>query len=478
MRISTDTTPGHIYDYRFQAGDTLQEIVAGVAATYDVAGTHDPDTIATATGTKLIITGSPGQAALPPRTVAGTQFGGVATNDVALAAFLNSGQRQHGDYIVNSAPTPINTPDGDPVPPDVAVVMESRIPLLYHIAAAPTPVTPAQTVTQQGSVMEIVTNTPELALWLSFHTTPNTAGDYALNPGPGIVTAGGFVLRANTALVMTPGGPVVASSPTPPLPKQTGGIVLAPTVQMADAATDQEALDRLNDPTLVDGSWFTFTGAARFVPSAYPGQTNNMNNALEPGDWAIYRNTTDGWLGVSSSGTYTPGTAGVVGGATLPGQYDPPAVPPTADYQTAVTAPAAPVVAQVPGQAQIDATGYNSVVATVGNVGSVQALTGGGWRYLNREIWAKDARADPDQVTDQRDGDLQVTRESDHQELKAWNAAAGQWDTIYSRDQINAAIAALSLFEGTVDEVGGGAIGAVEFDATCLTWWRCPRQAT
>ena len=129
-------------------------------------------------------------------------------------------------------------------------------------------------------------------------------------------------------------------------------------------------------------------------------------------------------MGISGAGAFPPGTSGTIGGNVLPGQYDPPGVPPTADYQTAVTAPAAPVVAQVPGQAQIDATGFNSVVATAGNVGSVQTLQGGGWRYLNREIWAKDTRADPDQVTDQRPGDLQVTRESDHQELKAWNAAS------------------------------------------------------
>ena len=266
MRISTDTTPGHIYDYRFQAGDTLQEIVAGVAATYDAAGTHDPDTIATATGTKLIITGSPGQAALPPRNVAGTQFGGVATSDGALAAFLNSGQRQHGDYIVNGATAALNTPDGDPVPPDVAVVMESRIPLLYHIAAAPTPVTPAQTVTQQGNLMEIVTNTAELVTWLGFHTTPNTAGEYALNPGPGTVAAGGFVLPANTALVMTPGGPVVASSPTPPIPKKTGGLIVAPTTQQSTATTAQEAIDNLNDPALADGFWFVWQGHWRLCP--------------------------------------------------------------------------------------------------------------------------------------------------------------------------------------------------------------------
>ena len=92
-------------------------------------------------------------------------------------------------------------------------------------------------------------------------------------------------------------------------------------------------------------------------------------------------------------------------------------------------------------------------------------LPAGGWRWLNREVWDKGQRSDADQATDQRPGDLQVTRERDHQELKAWNAVSNQWDTIYSRDEINAAIAALSLFEGTAEEVGGGAIGAVEFDA-------------
>ena len=98
------------------------------------------------------------------------------------------------------------------------------------------------------------------------------------------------------------------------------------------------------------------------------------------------------------------------------------------------------------------------------SIPATPGLPAGGWRWLNREIWDKGQRSDADQATDQRPGDLQVTRERDHQELKAWNAVSGQWDTIYSRDQINAAIAALSLFEGTVNEVGGGAIGAVEFD--------------
>ena len=112
----------------------------------------------------------------------------------------------------------------------------------------------------------------------------------------------------------------------------------------------------------------------------------------------------------------------------------------------------------------MDPTEFNTVVAAVSNFGPPGPVPAGGWRYLNRRIWDKDLRQDPDQLTDQRPDDLQITRERDHEEIKAWNDPSGQWDTIYSRDAINRAIAALSLFEGTADEVGGGAIGAVEFD--------------
>ena len=103
-------------------------------------------------------------------------------------------------------------------------------------------------------------------------------------------------------------------------------------------------------------------------------------------------------------------------------------------------------------------------VFAFGNVGPPQALQGGGWVYLNREVWSKDRRRDADQQTDQRQGDLQVTTEANHQELKVWDAAGSQWLPVYSRDAIDSAIAAMSLFEGTVNEVGGGAIGALDLD--------------
>ena len=111
IRISTATTPGHIYQYPFQPGETLNQIAAGIASAYDQSGSHDPDTIAQARGSKVIISGNPGAPALPPRTVQGQQFGGTALTDATLAQFINSANRLAGDYIINDGPTPLTTPE-------------------------------------------------------------------------------------------------------------------------------------------------------------------------------------------------------------------------------------------------------------------------------------------------------------------------------------------------------------------------------
>ena len=143
----------------------------------------------------------------------------------------------------------------------------------------------------------------------------------------------------------------------------------------------------------------------------------------------------------------------------------PPTPPPEGNYIEPPQAPTTQPDASVPAQPQIDPTDFQLPSVVVGNLGPVVTLQGGGWLYLNREVWRKDTRATPDQQTDQKRGDQQITTEAGHEEAKIWDEVGGQWITWYSRDAIDAAIASMSLFEGTVNEVGGGAIGALDLDA-------------
>lgn len=106
---------------------------------------------------------------------------------------------------------------------------------------------------------------------------------------------------------------------------------------------------------------------------------------------------------------------------------------------------------------QIAVWDANLVNTPVGGTG-VAPL--GGWRFLVPHIFSKALRSDPDTVSGQKTGDLQVTVEPQHIEVKMWQNSA--WQTILSDDDINRRIASLSLFEGTAKEVGGTAIGAVE----------------
>jgi hypothetical protein len=86
--------------------------------------------------------------------------------------------------------------------------------------------------------------------------------------------------------------------------------------------------------------------------------------------------------------------------------------------------------------------------------------TPGNWRYLNTLNWIKALAADPDQPTDVKNGDAQYTLQAQAKELKVWND--GAWHKVYSEVDVRAWIAALSLFEGTVQEVGGGAPNVLE----------------
>jgi hypothetical protein len=87
-------------------------------------------------------------------------------------------------------------------------------------------------------------------------------------------------------------------------------------------------------------------------------------------------------------------------------------------------------------------------------------VTPGNWRFLNIQNWIKSLASDADQATDLQLGDFQTTIQQQGKELKVW--ASGQWHKLYSEVDVRAWIAALSLFEGTVQEVGGGTPNVLE----------------
>lgn len=91
-----------------------------------------------------------------------------------------------------------------------------------------------------------------------------------------------------------------------------------------------------------------------------------------------------------------------------------------------------------------------------------RGVSSGNWRFGNAHQWVKDLIADPDQVTDQKDGDAQYTIEKDKEQVKIW--FNGAWHTIYDWQKVLTAIASLSLFEGTFQQEGGGVVGAIEWD--------------
>lgn len=89
--------------------------------------------------------------------------------------------------------------------------------------------------------------------------------------------------------------------------------------------------------------------------------------------------------------------------------------------------------------------------------------TPGNWRFLNIQNWVKSLINDPDQATDTQLGDFQSTIQQRGKELKVWSN--GAWHQLYSEVDVRAWIAALSLFEGTIQEVGGTVLNVPEFSA-------------
>ena len=81
---------------------------------------------------------------------------------------------------------------------------------------------------------------------------------------------------------------------------------------------------------------------------------------------------------------------------------------------------------------------------------------------MNREIWQKALKSDPDQMSDEKDGDLQVTLEQGNREIKAYSEGSSNWLPIYSETEVKEWIAAGSQFQGTVQNAGHGTAGAID----------------
>lgn len=75
------------------------------------------------------------------------------------------------------------------------------------------------------------------------------------------------------------------------------------------------------------------------------------------------------------------------------------------------------------------------------------------WQALTHHASTKIARLLADNTTPHRDGDLQLTQETDHLELKWWDQPGNTWQTVFSEDTIKQWIAQGSMFRGTVEEV-------------------------
>ena len=90
-------------------------------------------------------------------------------------------------------------------------------------------------------------------------------------------------------------------------------------------------------------------------------------------------------------------------------------------------------------------------------------VTPGNWRFLNIQNWVKSLRATADQATDTQAGDFQTTTENLGKEIKVWQN--GAWVTVFSEVDVRAWIAALSLFEGTVQENAGTVLNVIKFTA-------------
>ena len=97
-----------------------------------------------------------------------------------------------------------------------------------------------------------------------------------------------------------------------------------------------------------------------------------------------------------------------------------------------------------------------NITFTVTRLGGTAPM--GGYREINIKDWIKPTVAEGDQRYGMEAGDLEFVTESNHEAIKVYNGSS--WVTLFSTDTMQAAIASLSLFEGTVQQDGGTVVGA------------------
>ena len=464
LEVVTGTTPAHSFVYKTFPGDTLAHIVSALATGYNALANKDTEVAATTRGDTLVLTGSPGRNAQPGRTVTGARFVAAVTMDQDIDVFLSNPNAQLGDYVVNDSGFDLNAPDGTIVPADFAVIIESLNPTVYHVSDAATPVTPMVSVTQQGTgAFNFGASPVDFATWQQSGTLQD--GDFWVNVGQNPINASGYIVAPGHAIIQSPAGLLATTAPYPAIPQRQPTVTTNElTGIVSQLMFDAAVMDPANQ---VPGKWLQNTSNTPFLlyqhlnnPNLPPGS----NYVIPIGGWAMWDPSLAGGLGAwmaYAANVPTPGAS--VQGAIIPGAFDPPNPLPEADYQLPATAPATVPDATVPASPQIDATDFTAITVSVTNVGVPQTVPAGGWRILNREVWSKNLRADTDQATDQQQGDLQITTEKDHEEAKVWDAQGAQWVTWYSHDALSAEIASMNFFEDTVQEVGGAAVGAVDF---------------
>jgi len=97
--------------------------------------------------------------------------------------------------------------------------------------------------------------------------------------------------------------------------------------------------------------------------------------------------------------------------------------------------------------------------------GAPAAAQTGEWHMVDQTVWVKGLDSDGDNLTDAANGDLTVTLEKGAESIKVFDGNAGAWVTVPATDTktVQRWIASLSLFQGTVVEVGHSVPGAIDF---------------
>ena len=169
--------------------------------------------------------------------------------DADIALFLGAGTARPNDYVVNDSGGDLTTPDGQTVPADTAVIIESLNPVAYHIGDAPTPVIPPTPAIQQATGGGIVpADNVAFATWIS---TDPPVGNYALNMSNSPLVGGSIMLPPNMAAVAVPTQQigktsqiVIANTATPADPVTvTGSNFVGPGMSLADFAAPHAAGD-------------------------------------------------------------------------------------------------------------------------------------------------------------------------------------------------------------------------------------------